>query len=349
MPDKYHTLRNVLIAVLLPSAFAERVDSASVNQIGQTLEAIQNCMVQSPAPWPEEWKQEYLETIRIEIERHREASHFAERLEILREGFTGCWEGLTKNKDRALFEVYRCRMRWYVEHLMGTEFPSEDERQMLRNQYTDIWNYAADSLLAQFPFLDPNVVQSAKQDDLNVFYRKIDAPLIPVYLRPMSDEQVQQIKQHWNTRRYSRVDVWRRLGGDSKSPLEKNSLSSNAQRDYELTKQSLSQLLGLVWMVVPRRPDYYVKALEGQANAAKRLVQSKREAQNDQQRLERERSRQVLQTEHISFLLVALLQSASCANGSPSASSQVQTSVRGQNKGSKGGGAYEIENAFQER
>ena len=155
-------------------------------------------MAQSPTPWPGEWKQEYIETIHRVVESHRDALHFDKRLKILREGFAPCWEGLTKSRERALFEVCRCRMRWYVEHLMETEFPSEEERQQLRDQYTDIWNYAADSLLAQFPFLDPNTVQKARQDDLSICYRKIDTPLMPIYLKPMSEEQVAQIKQRWD-------------------------------------------------------------------------------------------------------------------------------------------------------
>jgi hypothetical protein len=89
--------------------------------------------------------------------------------------------------------------------------------------------------------------------------------------------------------------------------------------------------------------------LEGQANAAKRLVQSKREAQSYQQRLEKERSRQVLQTEHISFILAALLESPSRLNAAASVRPYEQTPVKGQDKNTKGGGAYEIENDFQRR
>ena len=142
MPDKYHALRSAVVAVLLPAAFAGKMDSAGPTLIEETLEAIQNCMAQSPAPWPYEWKQEYIETIGSAVELHRDVPHYALRLEILRKGFAPCWEGLTKTKDRSLFEVYRARIRWYTEHLMGTTFPTEDERQKLSDQYKDIWNYA---------------------------------------------------------------------------------------------------------------------------------------------------------------------------------------------------------------
>lgn len=343
MPDKYHALRSAVIAALLPAIVAGKMGPAGSALTEQTLEAIQNCMAQSPAPWPEEWKRQYLETIGNAVELHRDAAHYALRLEILRKGFADCWEGLAKNKDRPLFEVYRCRMRWYVEHLMGTEFPSEDERQRLRDQFTEIWNHAANSLLRPFPFLDPNAVQGAKADDLSVCYRKIDAPLMPVYMRPLSAEQVAQIKQRWDKLRYARVDLWRRLSGDSTRPFEsRDAQSSNAEHDYQLAKESLSQLLGLVWMVVPQRHDYYLAAMENQTRALKRRVQVKRQAWSDQQRLEKTRSRQLLQTEHISFLLAALLETPQCLEGVPSVVTQEQNPLEQQDRTAKGGGAYEV-------
>lgn len=226
---------------------------------------------------------------------------------------------------------------------MGTEFPTKQERQRLRDQYKDLWDYAATSLLAQFLFLDPNAVQKAKADDLNLCYGKIDAPLMPVYLRPMSEEQVDQIKQRWDDLRYARVDLWRSLGGNStKAQGNDGAPPSNAERDYELTKKSLSQLLGQVWMIVPQRPDYYRSALENRSKALERRIQSKGHARSEQQHLEKEHSRQLLQTEHISFLLTALLESALCLEEDPSVVRDDQNPLERQDKSAKGGDAYAI-------
>jgi hypothetical protein len=149
-------------------------------------------MARSPAPWPDEWQHEYIDAIRRAIGSHQDAPQYAVRLEILREGFGPYWESFKKSRDRSLFEVHRTRIRWYTEHLMGTKLPNEAERQKLRNQYTDIWDHAAGSLLAQFPFLDPNSVQAAKAEHLSRCYLKIEAPLAPIYLRPFSEAQVGQ-------------------------------------------------------------------------------------------------------------------------------------------------------------
>lgn len=350
MPDKYHFLRIALIAALVPAIAAAKVNSAGSAPAEQTLEAICNCMARSPAPWPEEWKQEYIGTIRGAVESHREAGGYALRLEILRKGFTSYWESFEKSKDRFLFEVYRTRIRWYVEHLMGTRLLSGDEKQKLRDQYTAIWDHAASSLLAQFAFLDPKAVQAAKADDLSLCFRKIDTPLVPVYLRPISEQQVEQIKQRWEKLRYSRVDLWRRLDPASRmSSVNGGATVADTKRHYELTKKSLSQLLGTVWMVVPERPDYYVNAQKNRTRALERRYQSKRTARRDQQRLENERSRQLLQTEHISFLLAALLETPQCLDGTPSVVRQEQSPLEQQGKPAKGGDAHEVGNVSRKK
>lgn len=208
---------------------------------------------------------------------------------------------------------------------MGSEFPTDQERRKLRDQYTEIWDYVAGSLLEQFPFLDPNAVRKAKKDDLSECYRKIDAPLMPVYLHPFSEAKVEQIKQRWDKLRYVRVDLWCRLGNNYKTPVEnREAPSSNAESDYELTEKSFSQLLGQVWIVASQRPNYYLSTLEKLKKVMKLQHQSKRKARSEQQHLEKERSRQLLQTEHIGFLLSSLLETPLHLNRSASLNTQQQ-------------------------
>jgi hypothetical protein len=87
MGNKYHAFV-ILVIISLPPAISEgKKDSAETEQTERTLQTIQNCMARSPGEWPDEWRQEYLETIRSAVESHRDAGHYALRLEILREGF----------------------------------------------------------------------------------------------------------------------------------------------------------------------------------------------------------------------------------------------------------------------
>jgi len=139
MPDKYHAHRCIVITLLLSSIAVGVTSSEKPVPTEQILEAIEDCISRTPSQWPDKWKQEYIETIRSVVELHRDVPYYALRLEILSKGFMPYWEGFTKTKDRSLFEVHRAQIRWYVEHLMSTDFPSDDERQKLRDQYKDIW------------------------------------------------------------------------------------------------------------------------------------------------------------------------------------------------------------------
>lgn len=104
MRSKYHAIRCILVAVLLMGIMVRLTVSDEPDLAKQTLLTIKNCMACSPGEWPDEWRQHYLETIHKAVEFHRDAEHFAQRLEILRQGFAACWEGLTKKRDESLVD-----------------------------------------------------------------------------------------------------------------------------------------------------------------------------------------------------------------------------------------------------
>lgn len=263
-------VQSILIVTLSTGIVFGLIDSEKNDPGNQTIETIKGCMSRSPSQWPDEWKKEYLETIRSAIELNRDAAHYTTRLDILRNAFESYWISIKKNEERSLFKAQQAQIRWYIENLMHTEFPTDKERQKLRDQYKNLLDHAANSLLKQFPFLDPNDVQASKADELNTCYRRINVPLMPVYLRPMSAEHIQRIKQRWDKLRYRRVDLWRRFRDSSKTPAEKRDApSSDSELDCELIKKSLSQLLGQVWIVASERPDYYISALKNRSRAIK--------------------------------------------------------------------------------
>ena len=346
MPDYYNTLRNVLIALLLPAIMVGAPSSPELSAAEQTLGAIRDCMGRLPAPWPDEWKQEYVETIRMAAESHGDAPQYAVRLEILRKGFGPYWESLKKSKDRASFEVRLAGIRWYTEHLMDAKLLSAEERQKLRNQYKDLWDHAACSLLTQFPFLDPNTTHLAKTDHLSQCYLEIEAPLLPIYLHPFSQAQMDKIKQRWGDLRYARVDMWRSLGGEAIMAVDKQqSESPRTHPHYVLTQRSLAQLLGRIWAIAATAPDYYRSAMGNWINAEQRRYQSSRAAWSNERRLTRE----LAQAEHISVLLAALLETPQCFDGSASTRAYDDTLLEQLDKPAKGGGAYEIETISPEK
>jgi hypothetical protein len=69
--------------------------------------------------------------------------------------------------------------------------------------------------------------------------------VVPTFLSPFTQAQVDQLKERWTKLRYARVDLWRQLGGGAAGMAKKASIpSGNAHPDYLLTRRSLEQLRG---------------------------------------------------------------------------------------------------------
>jgi hypothetical protein len=281
--------------------------SAEPNSLAQALAAVRSEMTKSSAPWPQAWQQEYVETIRQVVLAHRDSPAHAVRLDILRNGFTPYWEAVLKNDQRSLFEVRQAEIRWYVENLMAGDLPTDNSKEKLRQQYKSLVEYATEALLTQFPFLDPNEVRLAQADHLRRCDRLIESPLLPTFVSPFTEAQVDQLKERWTKLRYARVDLWRQLGGGAGTTAKQARVASgNAHPDYLLTQRSLDQLRGQIWSLIPRRPDYYRNAVAKDMAAQKQRVQSQAEARAQETRL----GVAVWQTEYLSFLLAALLETA---------------------------------------
>ncbi|MBM4026489.1 MAG: hypothetical protein FJ280_13975 [Planctomycetes bacterium] len=281
--------------------------SGGPSPLEETLAAIRVSMAHSPAPWPQAWQEEYVHTICQAVTGHQDASAYAVRLQILRDGFGPYWDGLRKSGHRSLFEVHQAEIRWYVESLMSTELPGNEERQKLREQYRNLLDHTAGALITQFPFLDPNRVQAAKSDHLAQCWRGIETPLVPVFLHSLTEDQMNQLKERWHNLRYARVDLWWQLGGGAPARAKKTQVSSGAAHpDYLLAQRSLDQLRGQVWSLIPGPPEYYQDAAGNQRAALKQRAQSQAEARAQERRL----GVAVWQTEYLSLLLGALLETA---------------------------------------
>jgi len=303
-----------IIALLMTGSAVRAAGSAKTGPKEQTLAAVRDCMAKSPAPWPQAWQKEYVDTIGAAIGSCQDSSQYATRLQILRQGFPPYWEGLKKGKERSLFEVHRAEIRWFVESLMTRELPSEAEKQKLRDQWRVLMDDAAAALVTQFPFLDPNIVQAAKTDYLAKCYRDIEATLLPTLQHSFSEEQIGQIKEGWTKLRYVRVDLWRQLGGGAATGAKKaQAPSGKAHPDYLFTRRSLDQLRGQTWSLIGAFPNYYRDAVAKEIGAQRQRLQSQSEARSQEGRL----GVAVWQTEYLSFLLAALRETTEIPEGFP--------------------------------
>lgn len=296
-----------LVLLLIPRIAWAKAGPVGVSPTEQTLAAVQGSMAKSPPPWPEDWRREYVEVVRRVIASHPDAPGWVIRLQIIRNGFEAYWQHLQKGRDRPLFEVRCAEIRWYVESLMTAELATEAERQRLREQHRDLADHGVRSLLKQFPFLDPNLVSKAKEDYLADCDRAVESPLLPVFLHALSEAQIVQMKQHWDTLRYARVDLWRQLGDNSGvPPAKQDAVRGDASPDYLLARRSLAQLRGQLWAVVAVTPDYYRAAAARATDWQKRRSEARLEARNREDGPERT----IVQAEYLAFLWAALLETA---------------------------------------
>jgi len=312
----------VVAAIMMGVPITARAEgSAEPNSLVQAVGAIRDGMAKSPAPWPQAWQEDYVEAIRQVAVAHRDSPGYAARLEILRSGFSPYWEAVPRNDQRSLFEVRQAEIRWYVESLMSAELPGHDERQKRYDQHKDLAEYAARSLLTQFPFLEPNTVEDAKVDYVRECYRNIEAPLLPIFQRPFSGQQAGQLQERWHSLRYARVDLWRQLGGGRKEPaLKRETPSGKMHPDYVLAQRSLGQLRGQLWAIVAPAPDFYQIAVTKDIEAQRQRFRSRSDARGQEQRL----GGAMVQTEYISFLLAALRETAEVAEGTAGTSGDGQ-------------------------
>jgi hypothetical protein len=302
----------ILIVSAIQGGMGRAAISAPPAHAEKGIAAIERRMEQTPPPWPDNWRSEYTDTIRQAIGADPNSLPAPWHMEALARGFEPYWQALAKDQDRPSFEVQRAEIRWYVENLVSLPAPNEPARRQLHDQYQALWDHAASSLLAQFPFLDPNAVRAAQADHLAQCRLYIDAPLVPLFVHPLTPENVEAVRRRWHDLRYDRVDFWRRLGGKAIIAVERaDGEPLQTHPHYLLTHKSLSQWLVHIQIIAIVPPDYYLQAIRDRNEAQRRHRQALAEAWSDEKRLERQYHGQLLQTEYLSFLLGALLETAS--------------------------------------
>jgi len=314
-----HAIASTRRILLLLAAFAcPPASLATSSALQEALNAVEDCIGASPPAWPQAWRVEYVEAIRGALAVHEPPGDNGLRLDALREGVSLYWEGVKTSADRPLFELQCAEIRWYAGNLVSSVLPGEDDRDAIREQVKDLWQEAADCLRSQFPFLDPNIVCKARADHLQGCLRWVDAPLKPLFRQRFAPEQMDRIREGWHELRYARVDLMRELGGEDGflAPRSRQTPLS-ADPDYLLTDRSLEQLEGYIWSIVARPPDDYVQAQQNHWKAQQRQRQRTLMAQAQEQHLKTERSRQLRQTEYLSFLLAVVLESAQQLDNPP--------------------------------
>ncbi len=91
--------------------------------------------------------------------------------------------------------------------------------------------------------------------------------------------------------------------------MTRDAPSGRMHPDYLLTQRSLGQLRGQLWAIVAPAPEFYRIAAAKDMEAQRKRLRSRSDARVQEQRL----GGALVQTEYISFLLAALLETADSA------------------------------------
>ncbi len=312
----------------------EPTDVNQPSAVEEAVATVRGCMDRAPAPWPDAWQREYVDTVRKALSVDPNRPDYAVRLDIFCRGFRRHWDRCQgSHLTQARYEVLKAEMRWYCETLMAEDLPSTSEKMLLQRQFRELCDYATEYLMARFPFLISEYVQEAKEAVLREFDEDLTAPLMPIFRRPFSEEQLCGIKANWG-RLYERWHfIWQdvRYGGGEPGDLSDPETIENHSH-YRFVRRCLNYLPRLFWAAGPRPPGYVAEAI-GKLNAGKaergRLNKPGADAERD---LARRSSNQVEQVEQWSFVFTALLETANAHT----------TQGRSCVKSPEGGGAYDL-------
>jgi hypothetical protein len=274
-------------------------------------------MARSPAPWPDTWQREYLATIREALSSDPNRPDYPARIEVFRRGFTRYWaqaqgSGLTQVE----YDLRKAEMRWYCETLMAEGPASASEKAVLKGQLRDLCDYAAEYLKGRFPFLTPECVEEARRTALAEFDQEVNSPLLPIFRRPFSEDQLRAIKANW-ARLYRRWHfIWRdiRYGGGGQGDLsDPGDLATHSY--YRFARRCLTYLPRTFWPTSAKPPGYVVDVTR-KLNAEKaERGRINRQGADAERELAMRSSNQVEQVEEWSFVFTALLETANRSEG----------------------------------
>jgi hypothetical protein len=304
-----------------------------MDRLTDVLMLAERCVADPCVGWPLEWRQEYLDTIgRALREDPGTPDHFV-RIEVFAQGFPTYWSHCQlSDLTRAGYELLKAEMRWYCETLMAAELTSPSERAMVNSQFREICDYATEHLKGQFPFLTDAYVEAGKKAALREFDGSLEAPLLPIFRKPFSQDQLHRIKSNW-ARSYRRwFFVWRDVRYEAmfrEASSDPNARPNDPQAEF--VRQCLAYLPRVIWPVVERPPEYVLEAM--QALNEERTARTRAYAQTAE--IERDLasrfSNRVEQVEQWGLVFTALFETA-MAGDNCSASIDPQ----------KGGDAYEL-------
>ena len=280
--------------------------------VADVLSMVEQSMRDPGVGWTGEQQRDYLDTIRQALSDDHDKPDYTSRIEIFRRGFPAFWSRRqTSQLTQAEYDMFKAEIRWFCETLIAEEPASVSERALLKSQIRDLCDYATEHLRAQFPFLTAACVEQGKTAALKEFDHELENPLVPIFRRPFSQDQMKVIKSNW-ARSYKRwYSFWRNI---RYSTVDREDLSDpkdlTNHPHYKFVKRCLSYLPQAIWPTVGKPPKYVIDAALKLREEKAEKTRAYRKADKTEINLAIRFLNQVEQVEQWSFVFTALLETA---------------------------------------
>ena len=299
-------LRSIVITLLLSS-----ITNGS-NLVVDVLSMVERSVTDPCVGWIREWQHEYIDTIRQALKSNHDKPNYIAKIEIFRNGFPAFWSRRQPSKlTQAEYDMFKAEIRWFCLTLMKEELASYSEKALLKSQYYRLCDYATEHLRAQFPFLMEACVEQGKIAALKEFECDLENPLVLIFRRPFSQEQMKAIMSNW-TRSYKHwYSIWRNIryeNVDREDLFDSNDLTNNPQ--YKFVKRCLSYMPQAIWPTVGKPPEYVLDAAMKIREEKSQRIRAIRKEDKSEIDLAIRFSNQVEQVEQWSFIFTALLETA---------------------------------------
>jgi hypothetical protein len=283
-----------------------------VNPVADVLSMVERSVMDPGVDWTCERQRDYLDTIRQSLSDDHDKPDYTARIEIFRRGFPAFWSRRQASRlTQAEYDMFKAEIRWFCETLTAEEQASVSERALLKSQIRDLCDYATEHLRAQFPFLTAACVEQGKTAVLQQFDNELENPLVPIFRRPFSQDQMKVIKSNWARSYKQWYSFWRNIRYstvDREDLSEPKDLTNHPH--YKFVKRCLSYLPQAIWPTVGKPPEYVLDAaLKLRAEKAEK-TRAYRKANKTEIDLAMRFSNQVEQVEQWSFVFTALLETA---------------------------------------
>lgn len=267
---------------------------------------------QADVNWPSDWAHEYVQTIETSITQYSQNPDYKQHVESLYESLEVHRYLLNRHMStKADHDFYKAEIRWFIEAFMSSPLSSQEDRNLLKTQFQKLYKYAAKSLKGQFPFLAEENIESCVTQKLVELESRIDNPLLPILLRPYTNEQMDQIRSNWSRLYRGRKTLWLRMR-DHRLDL---AFFDNPPKDCEsLERQFIHRSLGDVfkasWLVIDPPPDYVGKAIMSLKERRQEAVPDRYVTASQKKRQGSGPPREAVSVEQWLFIFSALLETS---------------------------------------